>query len=564
MKYLTATCAVVLLLFACRPDPWDNHIKESGQAAGLSLLDVVRENADWSSFYQALTATGYDSLLQSANTYTVFAPLNSAWSSVKMSDVAALRKIVANHIAYEKRLSTDRLQSESLQMISGKIVSYSAATQSFNGAKVTSPDHVASNGVLHVTDKLVEVLDNVWDNITKIRSNSQVTYLRSLSHREMDMARSVQTGVDMTGQPVYDTVWVEVNDFLKEAPLNDESREWTYIVVKNEGFGALYEKYKPYFTALNDDVGGTLTASLTSLNICRDFVFEGRVDIRQHDTITGIYGVKAPVKNAVIDTVYESSNGRVYVIDGSNILLREKIKPVIIEGEDFVDASDRSFVYRRYKQWASGDYDVMLSGQTEQTDTVFVLDSLGARIPSLVTGTDSFKVENKTFTTPSGAEASRANVNNFYIAYKAPVNSVSYHVYYVAFDDISSFSSDANHILRIEQKLFISMPGKPALKKGNSASADAVTNGHLGDTICLVGLDTAGIRRETQLKPWTLDAKTQFLKRPLEAPQAAVLTAPNVGELTLWLCNTTRRNTTRKQGMMFLDYIKLVPILEEK
>lgn len=563
MKYLTATCALVLILFACQTDPWDSHLRESGQPAGATLLDVVQENPEWSTFYQALAATGYDSLLQSANTYTVFAPVNSAWSSVRMSDVAALKKIVANHIAYEKRLSTDRLQRESLQMVSGKMVSYSAETQTFNGAQVTSPDHVAANGVLHVTNKLVEVQDNVWDNINKIRNNSQVAYLKSLGHREMDMARSVQTGVDMAGQPVYDTVWAEVNDFLKETPLDDESKVWTYIVLKNAGFSDLYEKYKPYFTVRNDP-GGALTAALTSLNICRDFVFEGRIDLRQHDTIAGVYGVKAPVKNAVIDTMYECSNGRVYVVDKSNILLREKIKPVIIEGEDFVDASDRSFVYKRYKQWASGTYDVMLSGQTEQTDTVLVLNDLGERIPSLVTGKDSVKTENKTFTTPNSAEASRANVNSFYIEYKAPVSSVAYHVYYVAFDDVGSFSSDTNHVLRIEQKLFVSLPGRATLKKGNSAGADAVTNGHLGDTICFVGINAAGVHRETQLSAWTLDAKTQFLKQPLETPQADIITAPNVGELTLWLCNTTRRNTTRKQGMMFLDYIKLVPILEEE
>ena len=179
MKYLTATCALVLILFACQTDPWDSHLRESGQPAGATLLDVVQENPEWSTFYQALAATGYDSLLQSANTYTVFAPVNSAWSSVRMSDVAALKKIVANHIAYEKRLSTDRLQRESLQMVSGKMVSYSAETQTFNGAQVTSPDHVAANGVLHVTNKLVEVQDNVWDNINKIRNNSQVAYLKA-------------------------------------------------------------------------------------------------------------------------------------------------------------------------------------------------------------------------------------------------------------------------------------------------------------------------------------------------------------------------------------------------
>jgi hypothetical protein len=379
----------------------------------------------------------------------------------------------------------------------------------------------------------------------------------------MDMERSVQTGVNETGQPIYDTAWVDVNDFLKEVPLNDEAMEWTYIVLRNTGFNSLHRRYSPYFK-MPADPSGSLTNALVSFNICRDFVFEGRVDITQHDTLTNIYGMKVPVKGAEVRTTYESSNGVVYVINNQiNIPLREKIKPVVIEGEDFVDASDRSFLHKRYKQWASGAYDIILSGQTRQNDTVPVLDSLGQPVPSLVTGLDSVKAEGKTFSTPGGAEASRANVNNFYIEYRAPVYSTSYLVYYVAFDDVSGFSSDTNHVLRIEQKLFASMPGKPALKKGNSASAEAVTNGYLGDTICFVGVDSAGRHRETQLKMWTLEEKTQFIKSPLARPRPDVMEVSNVGELVLWLCNTTRSNTTRQQGMMFLDYIKLVPILEE-
>jgi hypothetical protein len=254
----------------------------------------------------------------------------------------------------------------------------------------------------------------------------------------------------------------------------------------------------------------------------------------------------------------------VYVIDKSNILLREKIKPIVVEGENFVATSDRQFVYKRYKQWASGGYDVIVSGQTKQNDTIPVLDSLGFPILSLVTGEDSLKVESKTFSTPNSAEASRANVNNFYVEYKATAYSTSYRVYYVAFDDVGGFSSDTNHILRIEQKLFASMPGRPALRKGNSASAEAVTNGYLGDTICFVGLNQAGVHEETLLQQWTLEEKTQFIKRPLTTPQAATMVVPNVGNLTMWLCNTTRNNSTRLQGMMFLDYIKLVPILPEE
>jgi uncharacterized surface protein with fasciclin (FAS1) repeats len=569
MKYYLAAFALLLALAGCRDEQWNEHSRITESSATISLLDALRAKPECSAFVQALAVTGYDTLLAEANTYTVFAPDNSAWASVNMSNVESLKKVVANLISTDKRLEAS-FTAGPLLLINGKILSYDAGTRSFNGATVSLADNVAANGVFHVINKVVELRENVWDYIIlsqDIRNLSHVLFLKDLSHREMDESKSVQVGVNAVGQPVYDTIWQDVNDFLKVAPLNDEAREWTYIVLEDGGFTTLYDKYLPYFKVVGDDAGGSRSSRATSISLCQDFIFEGRLDITELDSAVNIAGMKVPVKDAYIVRTYEASNGRVYVIDQSNIPLREKIRPIVIEGEAFTSTSDNNFVYARYKTWASGERDVILSCQTVQSDSVLALDSLG-NVFKKVNGQDSMKLESVIHGTPSSADASRATLNNFHIELKAQVQSVSYEVHYVAFDDVSSYSSNAYHVLRIEQKLFMSLPGQPALKTGSAdGTADAVGNGHRGDTICFVGINNAGNTAAgqapelTRLSLWSLQPKTQFLKNQLVAAESSTVTVSQAGEMTLWLVNTTRRNTSRQQGMLFLDYVKLVPIL---
>jgi uncharacterized surface protein with fasciclin (FAS1) repeats len=566
MRYYLAAFALLFVLAGCRDDQWNEHNRVTESSATVSLLEALQAKPECSSFVQALALTGYDSLLAGANAYTVFVPDNNAWSSVNMSNIENLKRQVANLISTEKRLEAS-FATGPLQLMNGKILNYDAGTQSFNGARVSLADNVAANGVFHVIDKVVELRESVWDYILSLRNLSHVAFLKDLSHNEMDDSKSVQVGVNAVGQPVYDTVWKDVNDFLKLAPLNNEAQEWTYIVLEDDGFGALYEKYLPYFKVIGDDASGSQTSRATSLSLCQDFVFEGRIDITQMDSAVNLAGMKVPVGDAFVVRTYEASNGRVYVIDQSNIPLREKIRPIVIEGESFTSTSDNTFVYARYKTWASGERDVILSCQTVQSDSVPVLDALGIPLKK-VNGQDSLKLENVTHGTPSSADASRATLNNFYIEMKAQVQSVAYEVHYVAFDDVSSYSSNAYHVLRIEQKLFLSLPGQPPLKKGSAdGTADAVGNGHRGDTICFVGINQAGniaagqTPELTRLALWSLQPKTQFLKNQLSLAENSTVSVPQAGEMTLWLVNTTRRNTSRQQGMLFLDYVKLIPIL---
>jgi uncharacterized surface protein with fasciclin (FAS1) repeats len=557
---------------ACKDDRWGEHAKLTGELGGVSLKDAIQADAECSAFYAALVATGYDTLLASANSFTVLVPGNGAWqqAAASIATPEALKATVANHIAYGKHLSTNPDFYEApLQMVSGKMVRYDAESRAFNGAAIARSDRVAANGVFHLTDAVVERRSNVWEYVYGLRNAlyPQVQFLKSaaVNHREMDMGRSVQTGVNGMGQPVYDTAWTDVNDFLKDFPLNDEAKEWTYIVLQSEGFTKLFTKYRPYFAQAT----APETDFLTNINVCRDFVLEGRVDITQRDTVVNAEGVKVPVGEARIAQQYEASNGRVYIIDESNILLREKIKPVLIEGESYnpARAADPTFIFTRYKLWASGARDVMLAGRVKQTDTVEVVKDAQGRDSVAVT-------KDKTFQQDDG---NRPNVYNSYIEYKAPVYAVNYEIRYVAYDDIAAHFSDPLQTLRVEQKLFVSMPGSPALQKYNRyGSGDFVDNSYMtggvaGDNTrldtCFAAIDTAGVYRERRMQKWTVSRlRAQAIQAPVGGQQAYTMAVPRSGEITLWLCNTARDKdyAAQLQGLLFLDYIKLVPMLEEE
>jgi hypothetical protein len=563
-KYLYV-CALAVAIVSCKDDKWDEHAKITGKLLGVSLKEAIQGEADCSAFYAALVSTGYDTLLATANSFTVFAPTNSAWQAVSAAGVKAA---VANHIAYGKRLSVDPdFLDSALYMLNGKQVRCDGQTKTFNGAAVISGDHVAANGVFHVTDKVIELRDNVWDCVRKLSRASypQVQFLlsASINRNEMDMVRSVQVGVNATGQPVYDTVMISVNAFLKEVPLGNEKKEWTYIVLQSAGHTALFNTYRPYLKSAD-----ARTDSLTGMHICRDFAFEGKIDIRQHDTIVNISGVKVPVmQGASIVDERECSNGRVYIVREGNIPLREKIKPVLIEGESYNPgrAADPSFIFTRYNPARSGGRDMMLAGRATQTDSIHVIGSAGQ---------DSVYTLKKTFITESG-DGNKPNVYNSYVEYKASVYAVKYEIHYVAYDDIEGHYSDPLQTLRIEQKLFVSMPGA-ALQKGPSGiySSDAIVNNYMTDKernditrfdTCFVAIDTAGVLKERKMQKWTISKqKAQAIQAPVKSPQAYIMPVPAAGELTLWLCNTARDKdyAAQLQGFLFLDYIKLVPVFD--
>ncbi len=548
--FIIPTLLFILTFTSCYNGAWDTHLTRDEMVSG-DLMEVISAQSELSVLKSMLNKTGYSEVLKLSNNYTVFAPTNAAWAGVDTSSVDLMRKIVGTLIVYKSYLSDDKNTFESFKAVNGKNVYYDKASQSINGAKIVTADIHAANGVIHIMDKIVERRENIWDYVALKTDKLQSQYIASLNKRIMDVNKSIAIGVYPDGKTKYDTIWTNVNNFLLKYPIDREDSTYTYIVVENDGFELLYEKYKKYFT-LNTPAK---TDSLTRFNVSQDFVFKGLIDITKFDTLTNVDGVKVPVNNVQIKESYLASNGRVYVISQSNIRLVDKIKPIKIEGEKFNRAYDANYVFTRYKLWASGERDICLSSGDTQSDSLWRLVPLA---PETVVKKDS--VASKTYFINSGLVA---NVANFYIEFKIDVNSANYDLYYVAYDDIAGHN-DRTGVYKVVQKVFISMPGASVLKHGIIDNTRGVANNYLGENRCFVGEDLAGVHKLTKLKKWNLVPVTQLLESPVNEINSDLLTVSRNGTMTLWLTNTSRSNTASRQGLLFLDYILLVPRITEE
>jgi uncharacterized surface protein with fasciclin (FAS1) repeats len=552
VKYLFILPLLVVsfLMVGCYENAWESHVSNDIYSK-YNLTEVIAQKPELSTFYKILKKTGYDQYLTSANSFTVFAPKNDAWATIDTTNADQLVKVVSNLIIYKSFFTDMPDLHKSLKTITGKNIFYDPATKTFNGASIdTTANNCnlrASNGVIHETDKVLELRNNIWEYLSTMTTNNQYKYINSLNQRTMDLTKSIAIGVDATsGKTKYDTVWTNVNNFLKSYPIDNEDSLYTYVVLENSGFDALYTKYKPYFQ-MNSIAKAD---SATRFNVCQDFVFKGNYDITQFDTLTNVDGVKVPLKDIVIKDTYITSNGRVYVVSAINIPLKNKIKPIKIEGENFNRASDANYVFTRYKLWASGQRDIAFAGGETQADTLY-RKTTGLR--------DS--IVSKTYFINSNLVA---NTANFFVEYKAKVNSANYDIYYVAYDDNAS-DADLTYrnygVYRVIQRLFISMPGGLPLTKGILDNTAGVANNYLGEGRCFVGQGLAGVKELTKLKQMNLVATSQLIDftTPITTPNSDVMSVLNTGTLTMWLCNTSRSVTASRQGLLFLDYILLVP-----
>lgn len=549
---------LILILFnwsltSCNESAWDLHLGNEN-TENKTLLGVVAGKPELSVYYSLLKKTGYAQVLENPNGYTVIAPMNAAWSGVDTSNTENMTKIIGMTIVYQAYFTDNDKFYSSIKSVSGKNIFFDETNNTFNGAKLISTDIPAKNGVLHIADKLIDRKENIWNYLTTLSGYDQVDYLLGLNQKIMDTQKSVSIGVYPDGKTKYDTIWTNVNAFLKSYPLDNEDSVFTYVILQNTGFDLLLDKYYPYFklsTTFKSD-------SLTRMNVCQDFVFKGDVDITKMDTLVNADGVKVPLKGAVVSESFSASNGKVYIINQSNIRLKDKIKPIRIEGEKYLSSSNSSYVFTRYKKWASGERDIVLSCSETQIDTLW-------RKKPLIAGGIPLRdsIASKTYSISANL---LSNVANFYIEYNAKVNSANYDVYYVAYDDIPDHADPTYTsfgVYNVTQKLFASMPGSKKLSRGSSVSAAEVINNYLGNTTCFVGETKAGVHELTKLKKWSLVETTQLINAPVTAADADIMVVPQSGTMTLWLCNTARSNASSKQGLLFLDYILLVPRISE-
>jgi len=587
IKYLIVAIAVVTFA-GC--DAWNDVKNIDVGERNKNLYELLAANPDVSTFVKALDATGYAEKLSAEMNYTVFAPSNSAIVNLNLTDTQALTEWVQNFISEQIVYANAEgaFDIGNILMLNGKYVSTNGNRVS--GVPVSQWNISSQNGVLHIIDGVIEERMNIWQYLQTLENEPVVDFITSFSEMVMDMDRSVQTGVNSDGRPVYDTIWTYRNTLIDSSPLADELGASTFLLLDESGLDALKVKYAKYFTQKDN------------LQMTTDIIKEITADmilpykkIEADGRYLNNSGVLVDVNIGDIVESYTASNGIVYKITAADVkMYQNKIKPLVIEAEDFV-ASWPDAWQTRPRNWASGGRDVMLKSRTrhsyDRIETIFYNDTLRS-----VAGNDSIVVRDSiritdvnnlySFNYRSENEWPGANTlgePNAYISYNPRMYSTSYKIYWKAYDD----NAEKVHVdtfgvaMYFYQKMYISFPGEVPLDRN---SANVITGNFSSNTIMAAAM-TAGENVETQLVRYsasnsnTVYPNSYVLVQPTSAEDAygsgSTLICPSFGLATFFVSNTTIAQFTHADGniqaylqaskgsnapgMIFLDYIRLEP-----
>jgi uncharacterized surface protein with fasciclin (FAS1) repeats len=131
--------------------------------ATKDLVGIASESAK--TLAAAVTAAGLVQTLQGTGPFTVFAPTDAAFASIqkdvdgllKPENKATLTKVLTYHVVSGKMMAADLKDGQSLTTVEGGklMVSVKNGKVMVGGANVTMADVAASNGVVHVIDKVL-------------------------------------------------------------------------------------------------------------------------------------------------------------------------------------------------------------------------------------------------------------------------------------------------------------------------------------------------------------------------------------------------------------------------
>ena len=135
------------------------------QAASADIVGLAKATPDLSTLVAAVTAGDLATTLQGKGPFTVFAPTNQAFSDIqstvdtllKPANKADLQKVLTYHVVPGTYTAADLKDGQELTTVQGQklTVSVNGSTVKVNDATVEKADVNASNGVVHVINKVL-------------------------------------------------------------------------------------------------------------------------------------------------------------------------------------------------------------------------------------------------------------------------------------------------------------------------------------------------------------------------------------------------------------------------
>jgi hypothetical protein len=306
----------------------DEHNEIVNVDYSTDLFQKIAGQANLSKFTEYVRSTGYDKVLSSSQTYTIWAPTNDALVTLDaaiVSDPVKLKDFVANHIGLTATPAPKGVTDTVKVLLQNKKYATMVGPTFEEAAIVGSPAFV-KNGALYVIDKAVPTKLNVWDfMLSSTDAALQTNYIANLSTQVIDTANATIIGYNSLGNPIFapnppmvsrNTYWNSVAD------LRIESQQYTFFMLQDATYTTERNRLEPYYP------------NGSSFILVRDLVVKGLYNLdKLPDTLISTRGVKIPVKKSAIVKSYKASNGIVYVMNALPFRTKDKVPTFKIEGE---------------------------------------------------------------------------------------------------------------------------------------------------------------------------------------------------------------------------------------
>lgn len=316
-KYIVKTGFIGLVaglaLTACNDD-WDTHYDRNGSVPEISLMELIGQDEQLTKFHEILKKTQCDTLLNSAQTYTVWAPVNEALANVNMNDLENLRRMVRNHIARYAHPSSTPV-TKKIGMLNSKTMNYESGNV-FNEVELLKKDIVAQNGVLHKLSDTITYKYNFMEYLATQENYSKAyEFISSFYEKVYDESLST----------AYDSVFVDYNPLLKSTYLGigdieNEDSVYTMILPDNQAWETAYEYVKPYFKVFVNkkqpqEYADSVQHVQTGLALLNGLTFRGQIaDPATADSLTTVtrHVIHKTAPYFAGYTQGEASNGTIY------------------------------------------------------------------------------------------------------------------------------------------------------------------------------------------------------------------------------------------------------------
>ncbi|WP_445476343.1 fasciclin domain-containing protein [Methanococcoides methylutens] len=264
----------------------------------MDIVDTAVNAGSFTTLVQAVQAAGLEDTLRGEGPFTVFAPTDEAFAALPegtldalLADEEALAAVLTYHVVAGEVMAADVAGLESAETVQGESITFDTTDGvKVNDATVVQADIMASNGVIHVIDK--------------------VLLPPSMMEEEKDI---VDVAIDAGS---FTTLVQAIQAAGLEETLRGEG-PFTVFAPTDEAFAALPEGTLDALLADEEALADVLTYHVVAGEyMASDVVTMDSAETVQGGTITFDTTDGVKVGNAtVIQTDIEASNGVIHVID---------------------------------------------------------------------------------------------------------------------------------------------------------------------------------------------------------------------------------------------------------